>query len=460
MIPVVEGLVRAGVAVSVDTMKPDVMRAAIAAGASAINDVNAFRAPGAIEAVAGADVGLVAMHMQGTPTTMQKEPRYDDVVAEVAAFLRERARALEAAGVARDRIVLDPGFGFGKTLEHNRTLFRGLPRIAALGYRVLAGVSRKRMIGELTGRAVGERTAGSVAAASRRAEWRQPRARARRARNGRCVEGLDGARMRKYFGTDGVRGRVGQAPITPDFVLRLGYAAGKVLSRADVAPPHRSRPAVLIGKDTRISGYMLESALESGLSAAGVDTLLVGPMPTPGVAFLARALRLSAGIMISASHNPFEDNGIKFFSADGMKLPDAVESEIEALLDAPMQLPASSAQLGKAERRARCEDVPRVCKGTFPKHITLRGMSSWWTARTRHYRVGIRVFQELGAEVSRWAASPTHQLTRAWAPRTEAWPGVLGTKPISASPSTATRPPRHARSGRHALDGDQLLMRW
>src|SRR5262249_61229279 len=113
---------------------------------------------------------------------------------------------------------------------------------------------------------------------------------------------------------DGVRGRVGQAPITPEFVLKLGYCAGKVLSRADVAPPHRSRPAVLIGKDTRISGYMLESALESGLSAAGVDTLLLGPMPTPGVAFLTRALRLSAGIMISASHNPFDVNGIKVFS--------------------------------------------------------------------------------------------------------------------------------------------------
>ena len=154
---------------------------------------------------------------------------------------------------------------------------------------------------------------------------------------------------RKYFGTDGIRGRVGNHPITPDFVLKLGYAAGKVLSRADIAPPHRARPAVLIGKDTRISGYMLESALEAGLSAAGVDTLLVGPMPTPGVAFLTKALRLSAGVMISASHNPFEDNGIKFFSGDGMKLPDAVESEIEALLDAPLAV-TSAAHLGKAER--------------------------------------------------------------------------------------------------------------
>lgn len=165
VVPVVEGLVRQGIPVSVDTMKPQVMRAAIAAGAAVINDVNAFRAPGAIEAVAGAGIGLVAMHMQGTPATMQAAPRYDDVVAEVGAYLVDRARALEAAGVARERIALDPGFGFGKTFEHNRTLFRAVPRLAAHGYPILVGVSRKRMIAELTGRDVGERLAGSVAAA-------------------------------------------------------------------------------------------------------------------------------------------------------------------------------------------------------------------------------------------------------------------------------------------------------
>ncbi|HUP97110.1 MAG TPA: phosphoglucosamine mutase [Usitatibacter sp.] len=213
---------------------------------------------------------------------------------------------------------------------------------------------------------------------------------------------------RKYFGTDGVRGRVGQAPITPEFVMKLGYCAGKVLSRADVAPPHRDRPAVLIGKDTRISGYMLESALESGLSAAGVDTLLVGPMPTPGVAFLTRALRLSAGVMISASHNPFEDNGIKFFSADGMKLPDAVESEIEALLDEPMVLPSSSSHLGKAERVHDAEGrYLEFCKGTFPKQLTLRGLKLVVDcAHGANYRVGLRVFQELGAEVIAVGSQP------------------------------------------------------
>jgi phosphoglucosamine mutase len=212
---------------------------------------------------------------------------------------------------------------------------------------------------------------------------------------------------RKYFGTDGIRGRVGTHPITPDFVLKLGFAAGKVLSRADIAPPHRVRPAVLIGKDTRISGYMLESALEAGLSAAGVDTLLVGPMPTPGVAFLTKALRLSAGIMISASHNPFEDNGIKFFSGDGMKLPDAVESEIESLLDAPLTV-TTSAHLGKAERVHDAEGrYLEFCKGSFPKQRSLRGLKLVVDcAHGANYRVGLRVFQELGAEVVAIGSSP------------------------------------------------------
>jgi len=165
VIPVVEALAREGIVVSVDTMKPEVMSAAASAGAAVINDVNAFRAPGAMEAVAKLDVGLVVMHMQGAPETMQQAPHYDDVVGEVGAFLAERARALEAAGVARDRIALDPGFGFGKTFDHNKALFRALPELASLGYPLVVGVSRKRMIADLTGRGVYERTSGSVAAA-------------------------------------------------------------------------------------------------------------------------------------------------------------------------------------------------------------------------------------------------------------------------------------------------------
>jgi dihydropteroate synthase len=165
VIPVIEALVREGVRVSVDTLKPEVMRAAVAAGCAVVNDVNAFQAPGAIDAVARSGAGLIVMHMQGTPRTMQEAPRYEDVVAEVGGFLRGRARALEEAGVARERIVVDPGFGFGKTVEHNRRLFRALPALASMGYPVLVGVSRKKMLGDFTGRSPEDRVAASVAAA-------------------------------------------------------------------------------------------------------------------------------------------------------------------------------------------------------------------------------------------------------------------------------------------------------
>jgi dihydropteroate synthase len=166
VIPVVEALAADGIEVSVDTMKPAVMREAIRAGAGVINDVNAFRAQGAIEAVVRAEhVGLVVMHMQGTPATMQENPRYDDVVSEVEAFLASRVSLLTSAGIARERLAIDPGFGFGKTVEHNRQLLHGLPKLAALGYPVVAGLSRKKMLGDFTGRPVTERAAASVAAA-------------------------------------------------------------------------------------------------------------------------------------------------------------------------------------------------------------------------------------------------------------------------------------------------------
>lgn len=208
---------------------------------------------------------------------------------------------------------------------------------------------------------------------------------------------------RKYFGTDGVRGVVGVAPITPDFVMRLGYAAGKVLAHK----AGKERPAVLIGKDTRVSGYMLESALEAGLSAAGVDVLLVGPMPTPGVAYLTRALRLSAGIVISASHNPYQDNGIKFFSSSGAKLADGTEAAIEAEIEKPLQC-ASSARLGKARR---VEDAAgryiEFCKSTFPAHLDLRGMRiALDCAHGAAYHIAPHVFHELGADVVTVGATP------------------------------------------------------
>ncbi len=204
---------------------------------------------------------------------------------------------------------------------------------------------------------------------------------------------------RKYFGTDGVRGRVGESPITPDFVMRLGYAAGTTLVAREHLPPGE-HPAVLIGKDTRISGYMLEAALEAGFAAAGVDVMLCGPMPTPAVAYLTRALRLQAGVVISASHNPYADNGIKFFSAAGTKLPDAVEHEIERRLDAPMGC-MESARLGRARRieDARGRYI-EFCKSTFPNALDLRGMKIVVDcAHGAAYQIAPNVFHELGAEV-------------------------------------------------------------
>lgn len=206
---------------------------------------------------------------------------------------------------------------------------------------------------------------------------------------------------RKYFGTDGVRGKVGEAPITPDFVMKLGYAAGIVLARAlEQKGNGKQRPAVLIGKDTRISGYMLEAALETGLTAAGVDALMVGPMPTPAIAYLTRALRINAGIVISASHNPYDDNGIKFFSGDGFKLPDATELAIERELEKPLRSRPSK-QLGKARR---IEDVGgryiEFCKSNFPAQLNLRGLKIVVDcANGAAYRVAPAVFHELGAEV-------------------------------------------------------------
>jgi phosphoglucosamine mutase len=207
---------------------------------------------------------------------------------------------------------------------------------------------------------------------------------------------------KKYFGTDGIRGKVGDAPITPDFIMRLGYAAGRVLANNRPAGliGKETRAAVLVGKDTRISGYMLEAALEAGLSAAGVDVLLVGPMPTPAVAYLTRALRAQAGIVISASHNPYYDNGIKFFSAQGAKLGDEIEHAIEAELEKPMQV-MESAKLGKARR---IDDAAgryvEFCKSTFPSNLDLRGLKIVLDcAHGATYHVAPDVFHELGAEI-------------------------------------------------------------
>ncbi len=206
---------------------------------------------------------------------------------------------------------------------------------------------------------------------------------------------------RKYFGTDGIRGTVGQAPITPDFVLRLAHAVGRVLKQTE------DRPTVLIGKDTRISGYMLESALESGFNSAGVDVVLLGPLPTPGVAYLTRAQRASLGVVISASHNPFADNGIKFFSAQGTKLSDAWELEVEAALSQdPVWV--DSISLGKTQRLADAAGrYIEFCKSTFGTDLSLRGRKIVVdAAHGAAYNIAPKVFHELGAEVIAIGCSP------------------------------------------------------
>jgi len=247
---------------------------------------------------------------------------------------------------------------------------------------------------------------------------------------------------RRYFGTDGIRGKVGEGPITPEFVLRLGYAAGKVLVGADRWARTGTRPTVLIGKDTRVSGYMLEAALEAGFSAAGVDVMLAGPMPTPGIAYLTRALRLAAGVVISASHNPYYDNGIKFFSADGNKLPDDVESQIEEHLELPLAC-AASEQLGKARR---LDDAAgryiEFCKSTFPAAFDLRGLKLVVDcAHGAAYDVAPHVFHELGAEVIPSASRRTASIstTASARPRPMRWCARCGRiTRTSASRSTAT----------------------
>ena len=197
---------------------------------------------------------------------------------------------------------------------------------------------------------------------------------------------------RKYFGTDGVRGRFGEGAITPEFVLKLGWAVGRVLG-------DQAKNRVLIGKDTRISGYLLESALEAGLAAAGVNITLLGPMPTPSVAYLTRTLHAQAGIVISASHNPFQDNGIKFFSRDGLKLPDEVESRIEAEMDKPLTT-VDSSKLGRAEKMDAEGRYIEFCKSTIPLKTQFRGLKIVVDcANGAAYNIAPYVFDEMGAEV-------------------------------------------------------------
>ena len=357
------------------------------------------------------------MHMHGEPQTMQRSPMEGDAVPQVRRFPgRACRRAARARASTADRIAWDPGIGFGKTVEQNFALLARQHELLAGGYPLLAGWSRKSSLGDVTGLPVND-SAWPPAWLPRCWRWSAARiscacttcketvaalkvcarhaSMAQQSRQG--IQSMS----RTYFGTDGIRGTVGQPPITPDFVLRLAHAVGRVLKKTE------SRPTVLIGKDTRISGYMLESALESGFNSAGVDVVLLGPLPTPGVAYLTRAQRASLGVVISASHNPFPDNGIKFFSAQGTKLPDEWEIAVEAVLqEAPVW--ADSATLGKARR---LDDAPgryiEFCKSTFANDLTLRGMTIVVdAAHGAAYQIAPKVFHELGAEVVGIGCSP------------------------------------------------------
>ncbi len=210
---------------------------------------------------------------------------------------------------------------------------------------------------------------------------------------------------RKYFGTDGVRGRVGGPVINAEFALKLAYAAGRVLAHQSLDGVER--PVVLIGKDTRVSGYMLEAAMQAGFAAAGVDVLLAGPIPTPAIAYLTRTLRLNAGVVISASHNPYYDNGIKFFSENGLKLPDEIESEIEALIDQKIQYEESES-IGRARRLSDAAGrYIEFCKGSFPNDLNLRGLKIVVdAAHGAAYQIAPHVFKELGATVVAIGCSP------------------------------------------------------
>lgn len=353
VIPVVEAIAqRFEVWISVDTSKAEVIRESARAGAHIINDIRSLTEPGALQAAAETGLPVCLMHMQGQPKTMQEAPKYEDVFADVERFFNEHIVRCEQAGIAKEKLLLDPGFGFGKNLTHNYQLLARLGEFHHFGLPLLVGMSRKSMVGQLLNVGPSERLNGSLACAVIAAMQGAQIIRVHDVKETvealRVVEATLAAKgknvmsNRKYFGTDGIRGRVGDAPITPEFVLKLGWAAGKVLAR------HGSRK-IIIGKDTRISGYMLESALEAGLAAAGLSASFTGPMPTPAIAYLTRAFRAEAGIVISASHNPFYDNGIKFFSIEGTKLPDDVEEAIEAEMEKELTC-VDSAELGKASR--------------------------------------------------------------------------------------------------------------
>ncbi len=397
--------------VSIDTRKGSVARQAVAAGAGMLNDVSALTFdPAMADVAAEADLPICLMHMLGTPATMQDAPHYDDVLLDVYDTLARRVAAAEAAGIPRAQIVVDPGIGFGKTMEQNLALLQRLSLFHGLGCPILLGVSRKRFIGTLggasevrrkTARIVGRGACGGCAG----------RAHSARSRHGgdaaslpsvACGNRESRGMSRKLFGTDGVRGTANTPPMTAEMAMRLGAAAGRFFRREA-----RGANRVVIGKDTRLSGYMFETALTAGFTSTGMNVLLLGPVPTPAVGMLTPSMRADAGVMISASHNPHEDNGIKFFGPDGFKLSDADEAEIERLLEEGVA-PARPANIGRARRidDGRFRYAERV-KSTLPAGQRLDGVRVVVDcANGAAYRTAPEVLWELGAEVIAMGDAP------------------------------------------------------
>ena len=389
------------------------------------------------------------MHAQGDPKTMQDAPAYDDVLLDVADCLEARVAAAEAAGIPRARILVDPGIGFGKTVAHNLALVRGPrdPARARLRDPVRRLAQALHRHDRRRARTRPTRLPGSIAVALEALRQGAQVIRVHDVKETRqavalwaALNGDDGGvggMARKLFGTDGVRGRANDAPMTAETALRLGQAAGRYFTNGGHA--HR----VLIGKDTRRSGYMLETALTAGFTSVGMDVFLVGPVPTPAVGMLARSMRADLGVMISASHNPFQDNGIKFFGPDGFKLSDAAEEAIEALLEAEPAL-AEPARIGRATRiddgRGRYMEF---AKTTFPRGQRLDGLKVVVDcANGAAYRTAPEVLWELGAEVVPIGVEPgrlQHQRgLRLDPPRGGGRRRCARTAPTSASASTAT----------------------
>ncbi len=412
ILPVIEAL--RGRTISVDTRKAAVARAALAAGAGIVNDVSALGFdPAMASTVAASDAPICLMHSGGPPDAPHDAPPDgpdgDAVALDVFDALARAVDRAVAAGIARARIVVDPGIGFGKSHGQNVAILARIGILHGLGVPILLGASRKGFIGTVSGeRQAPARVPGTLAvtlaAVAQGVQMHRVHDVAEIAQGLALWRAVTGGDVMRLFGTDGVRGRANEGAMTAETALRLGAAAGRYFRREGGGhAPHR----VVIGKDTRLSGYMLETAMTAGLTSTGMNVLLLGPVPTPAVGLLARSMRADLGVMISASHNPATDNGIKFFGPDGFKLSDEAEAEIERMVADGVRL-AEPERIGRAKRiddgRGRYVEY---AKTTIPSGMTLEGLRVVVDcANGAAYRAAPDVLGELGATVIAIGVAP------------------------------------------------------